>query len=91
MAVNNHRRCLYIQGEAVEVENINDIELAASLLYGDSGEENRPEAFLGDSQRRIYKATPTDLWLNDKSESEVTRETIKMRIEVSLDAVREMI
>lgn len=87
----NHRKCLYVQAKAVEVEEPHDIAIATKLLYELSGAENSPEAFLKDAQRRIYKATPDNVWLNDVSESQVTSETIKMRIEVSLDGLRKLL
>jgi len=86
----NHRRCLYIQAHTIEVENPDDISLAMKLLYGKS-EDRKTSDFLGDEQRRMYKAVPTRLWLNDVSEREVTSKTIKMRIEVSLDSLRELL
>ena len=78
----NHRKCLYIKAIASEVTNTSDIEKAMSLLYVEHSTNRETSMFLGEAQRRIYKAIPSQIWLNDKSEREVTKETIKMRIEV---------
>jgi nitroimidazol reductase NimA-like FMN-containing flavoprotein (pyridoxamine 5'-phosphate oxidase superfamily) len=84
----NHRRCLYFQAEAREVNEPEIIKLATTLLYGEESEKSN---FTGEAQRRIYKAVPKSVWLNDKSESQVTEETIKMRVQVSIDPLRQII
>ena len=84
----NHQRCLYVQAEASEVEDVEVIKLATGLLYGPPPGGNLPSDFLGEAQRRIYRAVPLKLWLNDKSESEVTSETLKMRVAVSISALK---
>ncbi len=84
----NNRRCLYLRGEGVELEDEGEIKKALDLLYGDEDDENVAADFLGEGLRRIYRAVPTEAWLNDKSERQVTRETIKMRIEVSLEKLK---
>ncbi len=86
----NHRRCLYIQAEAMELDNSDEILLAMSLLYGASG-DRKPTDFLGEAQRRMYKAVPKSLWLNDVSERELTRETVKMRVEVSINTLKKLL
>jgi len=84
----NHRKCLYIKAKAFEATEASDIEKAMSLLYAEHSTDRETSMFLGEAQRRIYKAVPIQIWLNDKSEREVTNETIKMRIEVSLDKLK---
>lgn len=86
----NHQRCLYVKATATELLDPSEISLAINLLYEQSSNQ-KPSDFLGDAERRMYKAIPEQLWLNDLSEKEVTRETIKMRIEVSLDGVRALL
>ncbi len=85
---NNHRRCLYIKAVASEVTDTLDIEKAMSLLYVEHSTNRESNMFLGEAQRRIYKAIPSQIWLNDRSEREVVNETIKMRIEVSLEKLK---
>ncbi|MCB0323583.1 MAG: pyridoxamine 5'-phosphate oxidase family protein [Bdellovibrionales bacterium] len=87
MRGDNNRRCLYFQGHAAEVEATSEIELVLPLLYPEEPAEQDAGKFVGDSLRRLYKARPIAVWLNDKSERQVTRETLKMRIEVPLDAL----
>ena len=84
----NNRRCLYFRAKASEIVNTSEIETTLKLLYPDNPGEQEPSKFLGESQRRLYKAFPLAVWLNDKSEREVTSETIKMRIEVPLEMLR---
>ena len=59
-----------------------------SLLYVEHSTNRESNMFLGGAQRGIYKAIPSQIWLNDRSEREVTNETIKMRIEVSLEKLK---
>jgi len=85
----NNRRCLYLEGTGSEIEAESEIEQALTRLYGE--DETDGSAFLGASQRRVYKATLHTAWLNDKSERQVTDETLKMRIEVSLERLCKLI
>ncbi|MCB0337667.1 MAG: hypothetical protein KDD62_15230, partial [Bdellovibrionales bacterium] len=87
----NHRRCLYIQGQGSEVCERAEIQVAVDLLYPDNPADRDPELFLGDSQRKIYKGIPLKLWLNDVSEKELTKETIKMRVPLSLEVLRTLL
>ena len=87
----NHRKCLYIQAQATQVSNITDINLACELLYSQVSSDRNPEMFLEDSERKIYKAIPSKIWLNDVSERELTKETTKMRVNVSLQNIQNLI
>jgi general stress protein 26 len=82
----NSLRCLYLQATAEELTATEEILLASKLLYGE--EKVEPTTFLGDSVKRLYKAIPSRVWLNDLSEREVTPETVKMRIELPLSELR---
>lgn len=81
----NHRRCVYIKAKAYELDNDDDVADALRYFKGIGGKELDTATFVGDTLRKMYKAVPEQLWLNDKSESQVTSETIKMRVEVPLD------
>jgi general stress protein 26 len=83
----NSLRGLYMQAGAFELNEPNEIMEVSKLLY-EEGEVSGPEVFLSDSVKRLYKATPYRIWLNDKSEKEVTPETVKMRVEVPLEELR---
>lgn len=87
----NNQRCLYLQGTAVELDDVAEIESALALLYGDEESVEPPSSFVEAGQRRLYRADLDQAWLNDKSERQVTSETIKMRIDVSLEDIRQLI
>ncbi len=56
---------VYIQAQAAEMTDPAEITKAAELLYA---RKNKPvrqaEEFLGDSLKRMYKATPQKFWIN---------------------------
>jgi nitroimidazol reductase NimA-like FMN-containing flavoprotein (pyridoxamine 5'-phosphate oxidase superfamily) len=81
----NNMRCLYVQGHAYEIEEATEIANGLRLLYPHDESEQDVAKVQGDSVRRLYKIIPEMFWLNDKSERQVTRETIKMRVEVPFD------
>jgi len=81
----NNRRCLYLEGLANEVTESKEIKKAVELLY----ESQDTSDFNMDSLRRIYKTSINKIWLNDISERQVTKETIKMRIPVNLERLKD--
>jgi hypothetical protein len=80
-------RCLYLQGTAASVADADEEGQAGALLY--PGEAVELADFLGDGLKRFYKATPTRAWLNCLSERELTPSSVKMRVEVPLDLLRQ--
>ena len=80
-------RCLYMQGKAEELVDLSEIAKGLKLLYPGDNSEQDSSKVQGDNVRRLYKFVPHTVWLNDKSERQVTRETIKMRVEVPLDHI----
>jgi nitroimidazol reductase NimA-like FMN-containing flavoprotein (pyridoxamine 5'-phosphate oxidase superfamily) len=82
----NNLRCLYLQGTAEEVTAVAEADMAFRLLYPDDAVDT--SGFLGNGQKRFYRATPTRAWLNCLSERELTPSTVKMREEVPLDVLR---
>lgn len=54
---------VYIQARAVELEDMAEIRKARRLKKGLSNED--PAQFLGKSVRRVYKAIPETIWMND--------------------------
>ncbi|MFN8391402.1 MAG: hypothetical protein U0136_14020 [Bdellovibrionota bacterium] len=78
----NNLRCLYLLATASEVLGDAELSFALSLLY--PGEAVPIHTFHGDSVKRIYKAVPSRVWLNDRSEREVDPSTVKMRLELNL-------
>jgi hypothetical protein len=87
----NNMRCLYGQGHAYEIGEPAEIAKSLRLLYPDDESEQNVAKVQGDSVRRLYKVVPQIFWLNDKSERQVTRETIKMRVEVPFDQLLDAI
>ncbi len=83
----NNRRCLFAQARAYELESEEEIEQILLLLYGTEAAQYQTKEFLGEGLKRLYRAHPEKLWLNDVSERELTPHTIKMRVEVPLDAL----
>jgi hypothetical protein len=82
----NNLRCVYLQCEAGEVTSADEAEKAFGLLYPD--ETVDLSGFMGDGIKRFYRATPKLAWLNSLSEKELAPDTLKMRTEVSLEAIR---
>jgi hypothetical protein len=78
----NNLRGLYLQCTVVVVEEPVEARKAFELLY--PGEPVVLDDFLGDGQKRFYRATLQHAWLNCLSERELTPSTIKMRAEVPL-------
>lgn len=83
----NNKRCLYFSGLAIELSDTSEIQSACDLLYQDE-KKALPTDYQADGLKRIYKATPQNCWLNAVSERELTSETVKMRVEVSLNDLR---
>lgn len=81
----NNLRCLYLQCSAVVVNDVEEADNAFQLLYPD--ETLHLQDFLGEGQKRFYRATPVKAWLNCLSERQLTPSTIKMREELPLDAL----
>lgn len=87
----NNLRCVYLQCEAGEVTDADEAEKAFALLYPDDVLTNKTvdlTSFLGEGIKRFYRATPMQAWLNSLSEKELEPSTLKMRTEVSLDALK---
>ena len=76
---------VYIQAKAHMLAEEKEIEKALSHLYRRKGEDpNKREAkeFLGGYPRRVYKAVPEKVWLNDVGE--INGNYIDKRVEVKL-------
>ena len=82
----NNLRCLYLQCTTVVIDEQGEAHKAFALVY--PGEVVDLKDFLGPGQKRFYRATPTMAWLNCLSERELTPSTVKMRVEVPLEALK---
>jgi len=82
----NNMRCLYLRCTAHAVEDLAEANKAFALLY--PGEPPATGDFLGAGQKRFYRATLLEAWLNCLSERELSPATIKMRADVSLELLK---
>jgi nitroimidazol reductase NimA-like FMN-containing flavoprotein (pyridoxamine 5'-phosphate oxidase superfamily) len=57
---------VYIRAKAIQLTDEQEVASAA-LLLEDPYNPSEGEYYLGEYPRRIYKAAPTDMWLNDDS------------------------
>jgi nitroimidazol reductase NimA-like FMN-containing flavoprotein (pyridoxamine 5'-phosphate oxidase superfamily) len=72
---------VYIQATAAELINPEEIQHALEQLDGRVGKEpHRPEQFLGAMPRRVYRATPQQVWVNEDGERD--SEYIDIRVEI---------
>ncbi|MEO6761258.1 MAG: pyridoxamine 5'-phosphate oxidase family protein [Candidatus Saccharimonadales bacterium] len=77
---------VYIQATAKELSDPEEIMFARRIKKG-PGYDKPADDFLGDSVRRVYKATPEHIWINDAEEKNgvFLRD---FRKELSLDDIR---
>ena len=76
---------VYIQAKAHEIIDKKEIEIALRYLYKRKGQypkKREAKEFLGDYPRRVYKAIPEKVWMNDVGE--VNGNYIDKRVEVKL-------
>lgn len=81
----NHQKCVYIKARAEEVTSIDELNEKLNLFVNNT---LATDDFTSESVKRIYKATPEKVWLNDLSEGQVDKDTIKMRIEINLKKLK---
>jgi hypothetical protein len=82
----NNFRCLYVECTVATVTESAEAERAFRMIYPD--EAVALGDFLAPGVKRFYKAKPTAAWLNCLSERELAPTTLKMRVEISLHALR---
>jgi len=82
----NNLRCLYLQCTVAVVEDPATAAWAFTLLYPEDTVDT--DDFLAAGQKRFYRASPVKAWLNCLSERELTPATVKMRLDVPLEALR---
>lgn len=76
---------VYIQAKAVELNDPEEIRLARRIKKG--VDMDAPDDFMGDAVRRVYKAVPQRVWMND---AEVTDGVFirDYKVEIPLDVIR---
>ena len=77
---------VYIQAKAYKLEEPKDIEHGLKYLDGrvnkKKDQKTRIAEFQGDNPRRVYKAVPEKVWVND--DGDINGKYIDIRIEVNL-------
>ncbi len=77
------REGVYIQAQAYELTDPAEIDHALKYYYARKNKTPRPaQDFIGDSPRRMYKAVPEKVWLNEGSN--IDGQYIDKRVEVVL-------
>lgn len=75
---------VYVQADVVELNDREEIRIARELKGGSNGD---PEEFIGEAVRRVYKAIPRKVWMND-AEIKDGAFIRDYRVELDLDKVR---
>jgi general stress protein 26 len=80
---------VYIEAKAVELTDAEEILRVRKIKKGEDYEGN-PNDFLGDAIRRVYKAVPQHVWMND---AEVIDGVFirDYRVDVSLDTIKHLL
>ena len=73
---------LYVKATAKELEKVEELEKALSLLYERKTYKRDWSEFTGDYPRRVYKATPEQAWMN--SDDKINGHFIDKRVEIKL-------
>ena len=76
---------VFVKAMASELSDPEEIKQALALLYSRKNQDpakRRPDEFLGDYPRRVYKAVPEKIWIN--GHGDINGNYIDTRIEVIL-------
>lgn len=77
---------VYIEAKAIELSDPDEI-LSVRRIKKGSGYKGSPDEFLGEAIRRVYKAVPQRVWMNDAEEKDdvFLRD---YRVEISLEELQ---
>lgn len=78
---------VYIQAEAFEITNKGELEIARATTQKRKGKKvynGETIKFTGNNIRRIYKAVPNRVWMNDVEEDDKGNYIKDIRVEISL-------
>jgi nitroimidazol reductase NimA-like FMN-containing flavoprotein (pyridoxamine 5'-phosphate oxidase superfamily) len=80
---------VYIEAKAVELTDPEEVLTVRKIKKGEDY-EGKPNDFLGDAVRRVYKAVPQRIWMND---AEVKDGVFirDYRIDISLETIRSLL
>lgn len=81
------RTGLYIQASARELQNIHEIRRACALRKSNL---DYPQSFIGKAVRRVYEATPRQLWINEE-QIEAGTFIRDYRVELSLPMIKRLL
>ncbi|HTE22117.1 MAG TPA: pyridoxamine 5'-phosphate oxidase family protein [Candidatus Limnocylindria bacterium] len=70
---------VYIQAEAVELSEEQEVMQAALVFKNDPYNPSDGKQYLGDCPRRIYKAVPLKIWMN--ADEEINGNFVDVRVE----------
>jgi len=82
----NNYRCLYVECSVSIITDEREAQRAFQMLYPE--QPVKLADFLPGGPKRFYKAIPVGAWLNCLSERELTPATIKMRVEIDIEAIK---
>ena len=80
---------VYIEAKAVELTDPGEILNVREIKKGE-GYITQPNDFLGGAVRRVYKATPQNVWMNDAEvkDGDFIRD---YRVDISLETIRNLL
>lgn len=78
---------IYIQAKAHELNDLAEVSFARRIKKGP--DFDAPDDFIGDAIRRVYKAVPQKIWMND-AEIKDGKFIKDYRIEISLEKLKEL-
>lgn len=78
---------VFMQGQAYELNDEEEIKVSRLNRRGGGPEESEYKEFTGDGVRRIYKAVPKRVWINDVEEDERGNFIRDIRIEIPIEDI----
>lgn len=79
--------CLYIKARAEQLEDEDDIAYALNYFYGLGDRKHVPSDFMDGNVKRIYKAVPEKVWLNEISSTQISEAATTKRVEVPIEDI----
>ncbi len=76
---------LYIEATAVELNDLEEVRAVRRLKKG--SDDNSAHEFMGEHVRRVYKAVPRNIWVNDSIEKD-GKFWRDFRVEIPLDELK---
>ncbi|MBI4032797.1 pyridoxamine 5'-phosphate oxidase family protein [Candidatus Berkelbacteria bacterium] len=80
---------VYLQAKAYEVNDPEEVVAYRTIKKGSGAHD--PKQFLGNAIRRVYKAVPEKVWMNDAEVNERGKFIRDYRVEVPLESIVEQL